>query len=610
MLYLNLKMMKSNKTGLPVCECCGKIIGHSVPVVRCDHVSEFVALNGGYVLDFNFFSKKSLLIFSFFVLLLSLIFVGSVSALSFEDDYDSLSFGEDYVYNLTGGSATLNGTHNYLAMFDGLGNLINSLIFQEEGVDIINLPALRITEGSSTITGQFLLRASNGLVGNSPFVFQNGFNIGINTDDPQNTFNVIGDGNFTGLLTSLNFLALGDSTHRVYIGNNAGGTEGNNTLFAGDSAGYQNNGSYVVSLGYNSGYQNKNNYLTSIGVQSGYQNIGSYVVAVGYQAGRLNKKDTVNVIGNSAGLSNNGSNLNAFGFQSGYFNKGDNVNFFGYQAGKNNLGDYINAFGYGSGALNYGDYANFLGYNSGQFNSGSFVNAFGNYAGYENSGNFTSFYGDQSGYENSGSNVLGIGYSSLMLNDGSNVIAFGNFSGYNNSFDNQFIVHQLNVNPIPLIQGNFTSGNVGIGLNFPNYKLQVNGTGYFGGNLGVGGFYHSNITFNTGGFGSNYDFVEDHFFVDGDDHDLFCCKDNSGYDIFLPASFMTNGQELYITNIATSSNCSCDIIPGSSDNLFIVVNPSHFNNSYYADNYTINSGVSFRLKLAGGTWFVTTTGGL
>jgi hypothetical protein len=52
-----------------------------------------------------------------------------------------------------------------------------------------------------------------------------------------------------------------------------------------------------------------------------------------------------------------------------------------------------------------------------------------------------------------------------------------------NNVSNQFIVKQADVNAVPLIQGNFSSGYVGIGTATPSDKLNVIGNVNVTGNL-------------------------------------------------------------------------------------------------------------------------------
>jgi len=61
-----------------------------------------------------------------------------------------------------------------------------------------------------------------------------------------------------------------------------------------------------------------------------------------------------------------------------------------------------------------------------------------------------------------------------MGNSGNDVVALGYQAGKDNTIDNQFIVKQANINAIPLIQGDFNTGNVGIGTTSPTEALDIN----------------------------------------------------------------------------------------------------------------------------------------
>jgi len=55
------------------------------------------------------------------------------------------------------------------------------------------------------------------------------------------------------------------------------------------------------------------------------------------------------------------------------------------------------------------------------------------------------------------------------------VVAIGYQAGKDNTVSNQFIIKQTNINAVPLIQGDFATGYVGIGTTSPGVALDVNG---------------------------------------------------------------------------------------------------------------------------------------
>ena len=82
----------------------------------------------------------------------------------------------------------------------------------------------------------------------------------------------------------------------------------------------------------------------------------------------------------------------------------------------------------------------------------------GEYAGNANVANLVVGIGYYSAYQNKGNNSLFIGFESSYQNGGNNTIAIGYQAGKMNTLSDQFIVKQTNVNAVPLIQGNFSSG--------------------------------------------------------------------------------------------------------------------------------------------------------
>ena len=158
-----------------------------------------------------------------------------------------------------------------------------------------------------------------------------------------------------------------------------------------------------------------------VGISAGASNIGDYVTAVGRYAGELNTQRS----------------LSALGFLAGYDNNGRYVTAVGENAGNQNDGDFLSALGNDAGTFNTGHYMVGIGYSAGAFNTGNYS--------------------------------IGIGFQALTGNDGNNVIAIGYKAGLANSVADQFIVKQANVNDVPLIQGNFSSGRVDF-----NGRTQIN----------------------------------------------------------------------------------------------------------------------------------------
>ncbi len=316
----------------------------------------------------------------------------------------------------------------------------------------------------------------------------------------SNVFQIGGE-DFIKSWPSNRALAIGENTgpdqlESVYIGNRAG--SGNTgirvTVIGYNAAGAGNQESHVTAIGYRAGYGNNGNgHLTAVGADAGYTNSGDYLTAVGFSAGRLNTGQNVTSVGYQAGRNNQGIRVTTIGFRAGDGNTGDaltatgksagnlnqgvNVTVTGVSAGNNNTGNSLTAAGVYAAYLNEGNNVTVTGVSAGGYNTGDYLTAVGRSAGYSNQGNQVTAIGYRAGYYNTGSNLCGLGREALNGNSGNNVVAIGCEAGENNTTSKVFILKQNNINTIPLIYGDFSSGNVGIGINtLPEEKLEVAGT--------------------------------------------------------------------------------------------------------------------------------------
>ena len=212
-------------------------------------------------------------------------------------------------------------------------------------------------------------------------------------------------------------------------------------------------------------------------------NSGKYQTALGYLAGSwLNSGNYQTAVGYEAGYSSSGDNQTAVGYYAGYQNSADYQTAVGYEAGKSNTTTAQTVLGYWAGYGNSANYQTAAGYKAGGNNSGSYQTAVGYEAGYSNSGDNQTAVGYLAGAVNKGVNQTVLGFAAGFWNDGNNVVAIGYEAGMGNSADNQFILKQKNVNDTPLIQGNFSTGNIGIGTTDPGAdKLDVRGRAYASG---------------------------------------------------------------------------------------------------------------------------------
>ncbi|NHZ85631.1 MAG: hypothetical protein GWP19_07100, partial [Planctomycetia bacterium] len=333
-------------------------------------------------------------------------------------------------------------------------------------------------------TGHIWGNSSNNLGG--LFVDSSG-NVGIGTSTPSEKLDVngninIADGSYYKYGGS-NALRLANGTDTFYANTFVGLGAGNSVAYRqtaiGNSAGAGNTGNSQTAIGYDAGQGNTGTSQMALGSYAGKSNTGASQTAVGYGAGQLNTGGYQTAIGNSAGNSNTGGYQTASGNDAGYFN----------------IGTYQTAIGYSAGYRNTGNYQTAIGTNAGEYNTGAYQTASGNWAGYSNTGNYQTAIGYYAGLSNTGNQVTGLGYYATYNNSGNDTVAIGYQAGKDNTVPNQFIVKQANINAVPLIQGNFSSGNVGIGTTTPKNKLNVIGdvnatTGFIvGANTGITGNY-------------------------------------------------------------------------------------------------------------------------
>jgi len=277
------------------------------------------------------------------------------------------------------------------------------------------------------------------------------------------TYNIVASGNITASNFFGNFNGTwnGSSSYVPYTGADKNVNLGNNNISISNFSSYQVDG--INFIKYYATYQ---------------------TIAIGKNAGKPLYESLF--IGDSAGKDSSGYAQVEVGTQAGQGSTGEYQTALGYQAGYQNTGDYPLFMGFASGYQNKGYIVTASGVYSAMGNEGDYVTSHGYVSGYYNKGDYVTSIGYASARENLGNNVIAVGYNTAMRSKGNDTIAIGYEAGKYNNISNQFILKQSNINAIPLIQGNFLNGFVGIGTTTPTTKLDVNGTTNSTGGFSVG----------------------------------------------------------------------------------------------------------------------------
>jgi hypothetical protein len=440
------------------------------------------------------------------------------------DDYSS-SYG-DYYFDTNDTSVLINGGDIYVYGSDvsPASPLYynNYTLFADTNLQEVNVYNFRIKDIPLTNSGQdtlsFGLNASN----NSSNQYSNYFGNGAGYNSTGTSYS-----NYFGLNAGSNAVNGSSSNYfGVGAGENSNGSTGNN------------------SFGYNAGSRSINGYNSNFfGNSAGMDSNGAYQCNfLGDATGQNVQANNSNFIGYYAGYgATNASNSNFFGYRAGYkASSADMSNFFGFNAGYGATGANRSAFigryagfnatfannssfigaGAGVNATNANS-STFIGTNTGtQANKASSSVFLGNSAGANaTNANASTFIGFNAGANATNANKsIFIGYSAGLddtVNNSSSgySIVLGNYAGTGGYKDSISIgtgtknsaTQQLNLGNVLYANGIYNSiiqssiptsaGKVGIGLNSPSERLDVNGNEKITGNLyliGNGYLYDNN----------------------------------------------------------------------------------------------------------------------
>ncbi|MEY1639052.1 hypothetical protein [Tenuifilum osseticum] len=318
-----------------------------------------------------------------------------------------------------------------------------------------------------------------------------GYQAGLNNQGSDNTF--------IGYQAGMMHTSKGGN---VYIGSKAGANavNGERNVLIGESAGYSlSSGTKNVFIGYETGYNTSTGYNNVfMGTRTGFSNTsGRSNVYIGDSTAVKNTYGSKNVfLGNYAGLNNTGGDNNVYiGFEAGYSGQWASQNicignysgysnttsqnlFIGEYAGEKNTTGTRNSFvGFFAGQNNLtGGQNSYFGQFAGMDNTKSYNTFIGYWAGGDNiDGEKNAFLGYRSGQGSNGSNNVFLGYQAGEGNTGSNNVLIGYQAGYySGNVSNVLYIANSSSSP-PLIYGNFSTGNVGLGTVSPDKKLHVVG---------------------------------------------------------------------------------------------------------------------------------------
>jgi hypothetical protein len=275
--------------------------------------------------------------------------------------------------------------------------------------------------------------------------FQNGGNVGIGTDTPDEKLSVVGK-----------IRASNDADEAEYVELNHGGSNANINWNGDGDLNFRYNNSTLATLKQSGDFNIPFTQGYQIGGDTVLHENGGYSIFLGKFAGQNITTGQANTfVGQLSGANNTEGNYNSF---------------FGFKAGQNNTTGLANTFiGEEAGQQNSeGSYNVMVGAGAGDSNTTGELNTFiGSYSGYKNTtGNQNTFLGEQSGENNTigaGNTYLGIRAGRNNITGSDNVF-IGKSAGANESGSDKLYIANNNTTT-PLIWGDFSTE-----------ELRINGT--------------------------------------------------------------------------------------------------------------------------------------
>jgi hypothetical protein len=200
------------------------------------------------------------------------------------------------------------------------------------------------------------------------------------------------------------------------------GSQGDEAVAIGPSAGSTNQGSGAVAVGDGAGQSLQGVNAVAIGLATATTSQGSRSVAIGQSSGQSSQGADAVAIGQYAGNEIQGVSAVAIGNNAGYSGQSTGAVAIGSESGLNGQGDNAVAVGYRAGRTSQGQFAVAIGDNAGNNAQGTDAVAIGASAGLTTQGNRAVAIGISAGQTSQGINSIAIGQGAGETNQGNNSI--------------------------------------------------------------------------------------------------------------------------------------------------------------------------------------------